>query len=113
MRTCSGISIAYAQGHCIILGGYAWVWSSIIIVDEWVNELILWTTSNRCLTVSSIKRNINNVCWVEQEGTITPSGEKPGTLVRQSIHRLKPLQMSKGVRNLRCNPKVLLPKETH
>ena len=46
----------------------AWVWSSIIIVDEWVIELVLWTTSNRCLTVSSIKRNINNVCWAEQEG---------------------------------------------
>ena len=36
MRTCSGISIAYAQGHCIMLGVCAWVWSPIIIVDEWV-----------------------------------------------------------------------------
>ena len=59
------------------------------------SELVLWTTSNGCLIVSSIKRNINNVCWVEQEGTVTPSGEKPETLVRQSIHRLKPVKMSK------------------
>ena len=36
MRTCSGISIAYAQGHRIMLGVCAWVWSPIIIVDEWV-----------------------------------------------------------------------------
>ena len=66
------------------------------------SELILWKTSNGCLTVSSIKRNINNVCWAEQEGIVTPSGEKPGTLVRQSIHWLKPVKILKGVRDLRC-----------
>ena len=69
------------------------------------SEIVLWTTSNGCLTVSIIKININNVYWAEQEGIVTPSGEKPGTLVRQSIHRLKPIKMSKGVRDLRCNPK--------
>ena len=63
------------------------------------------TTSNGCLTVSSIKRNINNVCWAEQEGTVTLSGENIGTLVRESIYWLKPVKMSKGVRYLRCNPK--------
>ena len=36
MRTCSGISIAYAQGLRIMLGVCAWMWSPIIIVDEWV-----------------------------------------------------------------------------
>ena len=36
MRICSGISIAYAQGHRIMLGVCAWVWSSIISADEWV-----------------------------------------------------------------------------
>ena len=40
-----------------------------------------------------------------KKGLLPPSGEKPGTLVRQSIHRLKPVKMSKGVRDLRCNPK--------
>ena len=55
--------------------------------------------------VSSIKRNINNVYWVEQEGTVNPSDEKPRTLVRQSIHRLKLVQMTKGVRLMWCNPK--------
>ena len=39
MRTCSGISIAYAEGHLIMLGVCAWVWSPIIIVDEWVVSL--------------------------------------------------------------------------
>ena len=51
------------------------------------------------------KKNINNMCWAEQEGTVTPLGEKVGTLVRQSIHRLKIIKMSKGVRDLQCNPK--------
>ena len=32
-------------------------------------------------------------------------GEKPRTLVRQSIHRLKPVKMLKGVRDLLCNTK--------
>ena len=36
MRTCNDISIAYAQGYRIMLGVCAWVWSPIIIVDEWV-----------------------------------------------------------------------------
>ena len=36
MRTFSGISITYAQRHRIMLGVCAWVWSPIIIVDEWV-----------------------------------------------------------------------------
>ena len=36
------------------------------------SELVLWTTCNGYLTVSSIKININNVCWEEQEGTVTP-----------------------------------------
>ena len=69
------------------------------------SQLVLWTTSNGCLTVSSIKRNINNVCWAEQEGTVIPSCEKLGTLVRQSIHRLKPVKLLKGVKDLRCNLK--------
>ena len=37
--TCSGISIAYAQGHRLILGVCTWVWLSIIIVDEWLVSL--------------------------------------------------------------------------
>ena len=36
---------------------------------------------------------------------LPPSSEKPRTLVRQSIHLLKPVKMSKGVKDLRCNPK--------
>ena len=40
-----------------------------------------------------------------KKGMLPPSGEKPGTLVRQSIHRLKPVKMLKGVRDLRCDPK--------
>ena len=73
------------------------------------SDLILWTRSNGCLTVSSIKRNINNVCWAEQEGVVTPpSGEKPRTLVKQSIHRLKPVKMLKDVKDLRCNPKSFI-----
>ena len=48
-----------------------------------------------------------------KKGLLPPSGEKPGTLVRQSIHQLKPVKMSKGVRDLRCNRNVMLPKETH
>ena len=27
----------------------------------------------------SIKGNINNVCWAEQEGIVTPLGERPGS----------------------------------
>ena len=77
------------------------------------SELVLWTTSKGCLTVSSIKRNINNVCWAEQEGIVTPLGEKPRTLVRQSIHWLKPVKMSKGVRDLWCNPKSYVAQKRH
>ena len=40
-----------------------------------------------------------------KKGLLPPSDEKPGTLVRQSIHRLKLVKISKGVRDLRCNPK--------
>ena len=40
-----------------------------------------------------------------KKGLLAPSGEKPGTLVRQSIHRLKPEKMSKSVKDLRCNLK--------
>ena len=41
-----------------------------------------------------------------KKGLLPPLGEKPRTLVRQSIHRLKPVKMPKGVRDLRCNPKI-------
>ena len=77
------------------------------------SEFILWTTSNGYLTVSSIKRNIHNVCWAEQEGLSPPSGENLGTLVRQSIHRLKPVKFLKGVRDLRCNPKSSVAQNRH
>ena len=40
-----------------------------------------------------------------KKGLLPPSGEMPETLVRQSIHRLKPIKMLKGVRDLRCYPK--------
>ena len=40
-----------------------------------------------------------------KKGLLPPSGEKPRTLVRQSIHQLKLVKMSKGVRDLRCDPK--------
>ena len=40
-----------------------------------------------------------------KKGLLPSSSEKPGTLVRQSIHRLKPVKMSKGIRDLQCNPK--------
>ena len=43
-----------------------------------------------------------------KKGLLPLSGEKPGTLVRQSIHRLKPIKMSKGVRDLQCNPKSIV-----
>ena len=36
MKTCSGISIAYTQGHRIMLSVCAWVMSSIISVNEWL-----------------------------------------------------------------------------
>ena len=41
-----------------------------------------------------------------KKGLLPPSREKPGTLVKQSIHRLKPVKMLKGVRDLRCDPKI-------
>ena len=40
-----------------------------------------------------------------KKGLLPLSGEKLGTLVRQSIHRLKLVKMSKGVRDLRCDSK--------
>ena len=40
-----------------------------------------------------------------KKGLLPPSGENPGTLVRKSIHWLKAVKMSKGIRDLRCNPK--------
>ena len=43
-------------------------------------------------------------------GLLPPSGEKLETLVRQSIHRLKPVKISKCVRDLRCNPKSSVDK---
>ena len=77
------------------------------------SEFVLLMTSNGCLTVSSIKRNIHNVCWAEQKGNATLSGEKSGTLVTQSIHRLKPVKMSKGVRDLHCNLKIYVAQKRH
>ena len=43
-----------------------------------------------------------------KKGLLPPSGEKPRTLVRQSIHRLKPVKMLKDVKDLRCNPKSFI-----
>ena len=40
-----------------------------------------------------------------KKGLLPPSGEKPRPLVRQSIHQLKPVKMSKDVRDPQCDSK--------
>ena len=47
-----------------------------------------------------------------KKGLLPPSGEKPRTLVKQSIHWLKPVKMSKVYQTCDVIRKVLLPKET-
>ena len=71
--------IAYAQGQRIELGVCAWRWSFIIIIDEWVVSLYFGLRPMDVSRFQSIKRNINNECWEEQEGIVTPSGERPNS----------------------------------
>ena len=50
-----------------------------------------------------------------KKGILTPPslGEKPGTLVGHSIHRLNSGKMSKGVRDLQCDSKSSVSQKRH
>ena len=64
-----------------ILGVGAWVWSSIISVDEWVVSLYF---GRHPINDSQFKHKVKyNQCVLggSRRGPLIPLGEKPGTLV--------------------------------
>ena len=53
-----------------ILGVCAWVWLSIINIDEWVVSSYFRQDpiNDSRFKAKEKKKNINNVCWAKQEG---------------------------------------------